>query len=413
MTACSKADESVNNQTEIEENTEEGNIPGPTVTPVAALDQVKTEMAEAEEIESMTYADSYKETGELPSLAKIYKDSFYVGVALSKFDLDNPDKAKLVASQFNSITCENEMKADFTLDMSATQANGDELKPIVNMKNAEPILTFAKENGIKMRGHTLVWHAQTPRWLFTVEYDNSPEAPLVTREIMLARMENYIKQEMEYVNNNYPGVIYAWDVVNEAIEPGDGQENGIRTKNNLWYEVIGEDYIEMAFTYARKYAATDQKLFYNDYGTYEKSKLFPIYNMISKLKEKGLIDGIGMQDHIQLSYPTILDYQYTINKYAELGINIQVTELDIDTEDDTDETGQKLATRYKNILSIINNCINKGKANITSVTLWGLSDDRSWLNNEEGPSFPLLFDKNLEPKSAYFGFLQDASIKSY
>ncbi|HWT76821.1 MAG TPA: endo-1,4-beta-xylanase [Mobilitalea sp.] len=384
-----------------------------TNAPQDTDDNTATEPVVTNPVETKAYAETYKEAGELPSLAEVYKDKFRVGVALSKMDIENTKKAQLVASQFSSITCENEMKADFTLDRAATLAAGDEECPVVNMKNADTALTFAKENGLQMRGHTLVWHSQTPRWLFTVGYDDAPDAPFVTREVMLARMENYIRQEIEYVNSNYPGVIYAWDVVNEAIEPADGQENCIRTTNNYWYDVVGEDYIEMAFTYARKYADPDQKLFYNDYGTYEKSKLFPICNMISKLKEKNLIDGIGMQDHISIDYPAILDYQYAINKYAELGIEIQVTELDINTTDNSEEAQQKLASRYKLIMMILMNCIEKKNANITSVTFWGLTDDRSWLNNSGSANYPLLFDKDLNPKPAFFGVLQDDSINIY
>ena len=394
-----------------ENNTTENNS---KESDAAAAGNEKESKPDTEKIEkTVDYYKQYQESGELPVLAQVLEGSFKTGVALSAEDIKNPLKAKLVASQFNSITCENEMKADFTLDWEATLKRGDEKYPIVNMKRAETALNFAKENGLTMRAHTLVWHSQTPRWLFTVGFQDSEEAPLVSREIMLARMENYIKQEMEYVNTHYPGVVYAWDVVNEAIETGDGQENGIRTKNNLWYEVLGEEYVELAFTYARKYTAEGQKLFYNDYGTYDKTKMFAIYKLLEKLKEKDLVDGIGMQDHIQLSSPTVLDYQYAVNKYAELGIELQVTELDIDMKENTEEAQEKIGTRYKNIMAVLLNSMKKGKANITSVTFWGLTDDRSWLNNADGASYPLLFDKELKPKKAYFGVLQDSSVKNY
>lgn len=367
----------------------------------------------AEAYEDKNYITNYEKSGELPSVSKVYEDTFMIGVALSAADFNNADKSKLVAYQFNSITCENEMKADFTLDREATIKLGQEDFPVVNMSRAEVALEFAKDNGMKMRGHTLVWHSQTPRWLFTEGFSQKEDAPLVTRDVMLARMENYIKQELEYVNLNYPGVIYAWDVVNEAIEPGDGHKDSIRIKDNYWYEVIGEDYIEMAFTYARKYADKGQKLFYNDYGTYDKTKMYAICKLIENLQTKNLIDGMGVQDHIQLASPALLDYQYAINKYAELGIEIQVTELDIDTPEDSEEMMDQLANRYKNIFAILLNGVKKGKTNITSVTFWGLSDDRSWLNKEDSKNYPLLFDKELKPKKAFFGVLQDTSIKGY
>lgn len=432
LLSCSRKEEPVSQEGSVtESNTKESNTKGSTTTEsdtaesntrennttesgAAAAGNEKESKPDTQKVENtVNYYKQYQENGELPVLAQVLEGSFKTGVALSAEDIKNPLKAKLVASQFNSITCENEMKADFTLDREATLKRGEEKYPVVNMKRAETALNFAKENGLTMRAHTLVWHSQTPRWLFTVGFEDSEEAPLVSREIMLARMENYIKQEMEYVNTHYPGVVYAWDVVNEAIETGDGQKNGIRTKNNLWYEVLGEDYVELAFTYARKYTAEGQKLFYNDYGTYDKTKMFAVYKLLEKLKEKDLVDGIGMQDHIQLSNPNVLDYQYAINKYAELGIELQVTELDIDMKENSEEAQEKLGTRYKNIMAVLLHSVETGKADITSVTFWGLTDDRSWLNNAEGASYPLLFDKELKPKKAYFGVLQDSSVKNY
>jgi endo-1,4-beta-xylanase len=357
--------------------------------------------------------ENYESTGELPSLAEIYKDKFKVGVALSSSDLVNAFKKQLLPTQFNSITCENEMKPDFVLDREETLKAGDEECPAINMKSAKSALEFAKNNNMQIRMHTLVWHNQTPRWFFTVGYDSDNDAPYVTREVMLARLENYIRLVMDYLNTNYPGVVYAYDVVNEAIEPADGREDGVRVKNNKWFEVIGPDYIEMAFTYARKYAAPDQKLFYNDYNTYEKNKIYLICNMAAKLQEKGLIDGIGMQDHMQVSYPSVVDYQYAINKYTKLGLELQVTELDINTTDNTEAGQIKLANKYKNVMMTLLNCIEKNNAKITSVTFWGLTDDRSWLNKPGQPNYPLLFDKDLKPKPAYFGVVMDKSIRGY
>lgn len=363
--------------------------------------------------EGINYLETYESVGTLPSLAEVYEAYFSIGVALERVDIEPLAKRKLITEQFNSITCGNEMKADFTLDRSATLLQADEEQVVLNMDRADILLKFAQENGLKMRGHTLVWHSQTPRWFFTVGYDDSENAPFVTREVMLARMENYIKDQIGYVNTHYPGVVYAWDVVNEAINPGDGHEKGIRMNNSYWYQVVGEDYIEFAFKFARQYAGSEQKLFYNDYRTYEKNKLIAIYNLAETLKENGLIDGIGMQSHIQIDYPTISDYEYALKKYGELGLEIQITELDIDAEDNSEETQSALATRYKRIMMEFKMLKEKGLANITNVTLWGLTDDRTWLNNDGVPSWPLLFDAKMNPKPAYFGMLQDDSIKLY
>lgn len=375
--------------------------------------QQTTQLEEASTKKEKNYLESYEETGQLPSLAKVYEAYFTVGVSLERVDIESLERRKLIAEQFNSITCGNEMKADFTLDREATLLQADEQHAVLNMERADILLQFAQENNLKMRGHTLVWHSQTPRWFFTVGYDNSEEAPFVSREVMLARMENYIKDQIGYVNAHYPDVIYAWDVVNEAIEVSDGHEEGIRMNNSYWYQVLGEDYVELAFEFAHKYAAPEQKLFYNDYGTYEKNKLLAIYHLAEGLKEKGIIDGIGMQSHIQISYPTISDYEYAIKKYGELGLEIHITELDIDAEDNSEETQANLATRYKRLIMELKMLKEKGLANITNVTLWGLTDDRSWLSNDGIPSWPLLFDADMKPKLAYFGMLQDDSIKLY
>lgn len=376
------------------------------------MSETKIEEEKSEDREEKNYMAMYKEEGKLPNLSEVYKDLFSVGVAVARQDLRDEGKRKLILSQFNSLTCENEMKADSVLDRQATLLSGDEGHAVINMFKADDILSFAQQNGLKMRGHTLVWHNQTPKWFFTVGYSDAEDAPFVSREVMLVRMENYIKDEMEYVNRTYPGVIYAWDVVNEAIEPSQGHEKGLRIEKAYWYQVVGEDYIERAFEFARKYAAKEQELFYNDYNTYEKDKLLAIYNLIAGLKKKGLIDGVGMQSHIQMSYPTASDYEYAVKKYAELGIQVQVTELDIDAKTNTKEEQEKLGTRYKRMMISLNMLKQNNFADITNVTVWGLTDDRSWLNNET-PSWPLLFDAKLEPKAAYFGILQDEAVPLY
>lgn len=413
LSACGKTQEDKSGA----KNDNNNSVSDVTIKPTEKVEATditaEPEPTQAPVSESKAYLQKYQETGEYPSLKEIYKDKYYIGVALSNIDINVEDKAKLVASQFSSITCENEMKPDFILDRAKSISNGDELCPAINMKNAEVALKFAQENGIKMRFHTLVWHAQTPKWFFKEGYSTSPDAPNVTREVMLARMENYIRQVMEYLDTNYPGVIYAWDVVNEAIA-GSERPDGIRVNDNMWYDVVGPDYVEMAFSFAAKYVGEGQKLFYNDYGTYDKTKIFHIRNLVERMREQNIrIDGIGMQDHIGLTSPNILDYQYAINKYSELGLEIQVTELDIGTEDNSEEGQRTLGARYKAIFTIINDQVNKGKANITSVTFWGLTDDRSWLNKTNQPSYPLLFDSDLNPKPAFFGVAMDESIKIY
>lgn len=352
---------------------------------------------------------------EKATLKDVYSDYFTIGNILNYSTFNDEKCIDIVKANFNSITCENEMKPDSLLDLRKciTEPEKYDENPAVDFQRADPILKFAKDNGIKMRGHTLVWYSQTPRALFAENYSVNQNAPLVSRDKMLVRMENYIKNVIEYANTNYPGVIYAWDVVNEAINVDDGEKDGLRTKNNLWYEVVGPDYIEKAFEFARKYASKDQKLFYNDYSTADKIKCTYITELLSKLKDKGLIDGIGMQSHNTLNSPTIMDIDTTTREYAKLGLEIQVTELDMAMNTNTEEDLQKQATSYKRLFLFFKKWKDQG-INITNVTFWGITDDQSWLNNMNGDTeYPLLFDRDYKKKPAFYGVLQDPKIPLY
>lgn len=360
--------------------------------------------------ENVTAYEAYLAGGEAPSLASRYEGLFTIGVATSPEVLKDERAAALIAANFNSLTCENQMKADAVLDRSSSIRAGDNTRAKLNLSKAGPVLAFAQEHGMKVRAHTLVWHNQTPRWFFAENWSNLPSAPLVDRGTMLQRMENYIRDEMEYVNSHYPGVVYAWDVVNEAIDPAMGHPNGIRTEGNLWYEVIGEDYIEWAFTFARMYAQPDQKLFYNDYGCTAFLKIGPLRTLLKTLHDKGVLDGLGMQSHLELDSPTVSEYENALTQYARLGITIHVTELDIGTADNTPLGQMKLAYRYRTLLARLEMLKTKGGYDIGNVTVWGLKDDQSWLNSPAEKKYPLLFDKDYRCKPAFFGALQDASI---
>lgn len=352
---------------------------------------------------------------EKAALKDVYSKYFSIGTIMNYYTITDTKCLNIVKNNFNSITCENEMKPDSLLDLrkNMTEPEKYDENPQVNFENAAPILKFAKDNGIKMRGHTLVWFSQTPRSLFAEKYSNDQNAPLVSREKMLKRMENYIKNVIEYANKNYPGVIYAWDVVNEAINIDDGQKDGLRTKDNLWYQVVGPDYIEKAFEFARKYASKDQKLFYNDYSTADKTKCDYIVKLLTKLKDKGIIDGIGMQSHISIDSPSIMDIDTTTREYAKLGLEVQVTELDMAMNKNTKADLQKQATNYKRLFILFKRWKDQG-IKITNVTFWGITDDQSWLNNLNGDTeYPLLFDDKYKKKPAFYGVLQDPKIPLY
>lgn len=342
------------------------------------------------------------------SLAKAYSDYFTMGVATPYYILCDSKTSSIVLKQFNTITMENETKPDSLLDAAANCTHPDKYNtcPAIRTVDLENHLKFCQDNGIKLRFHTLVWYSQTPRWFFMKNYSTANNAKLVSKDIMEQRLENYIRQVME-CTKKYPDVVYAWDVVNEAIEPYDNETNGYRTSYNYWYKIFGEEYVEKAFTYAKKYAYDKAGMFYNDYNEYDPNKVNYIYNMLKPLKEKGLVDGMGMQSHISMANPSIRDYEAAIKKYASLGLEINVTELDIANDSKSKSALKMLANRYKSIVGLLVKLKKEGSANITHVTIWGLRDCDSWLPSMHGnvTQYPLLFDDNGKPKLAYYYLL--------
>ena len=336
------------------------------------------------------------------SLRKVFEPYFKIGTSVSRWNMQSDEAKKELVKHYNSITGENDMKPMFMLDEETTLSDPAKYDKAAALKfdTAIPYLEFAKQNGIALRGHTLVWHNQTSIWFFKKDYQNDWEAPNADRETMLARMENYIKGVLEFVQTNYPGVIYAWDVVNEAID--DADEEGWRVKSP-WRQIIGEDFLYHAFRFARKYAAKDVKLFYNDYNSFNPAKREKICNLILKpLIEEKVIDGMGMQGHLVLGDSSLKEIEEALHKYGSFGLDIHVTELDIHCTDASAEGQKVLADYYKDLFRIYLNAKKKGLANLTCVTFWGMKDDESWLTGfRKERSYPLLFGDNYEQKQAY------------
>ncbi len=322
------------------------------------------------------------------SLKDLCSDYFTLGVGINGSSLETqtlniPEYMAVAKKHFNSCTMTNLMKSAYLLDEQGcleSAAKGDG-SPVLNFATIDPTLEWCLENDMKMRGHTLVWHAQAPDWFFRKNYD--ADADYVDKETMLFRMESYIAQLMTHVQDNYPGVVYCWDVVNEAVDPDKGDPDSAffcRTENdgkaNPWYVTIGEDYVEMAFTYARKYAADGVTLFYNDFNTYETKKCDAICTLCASLKEKGLIDGIGMQGYWGVDYPSIGTLELAIKKYAKLDLEIQITELSVSVEEEDDASFEKQGRRYGDLFMSLRllDTAGGGPANITNVTFFGLID---------------------------------------
>lgn len=334
------------------------------------------------------------------NLKTAYEPYFKIGAAISRVNLHTKAHMELLTDQFNSFTCENDMKPMYYLDKDLNKADPDKynLEPALTFENAIPYLEFAKEHGIAMRGHTLVWHNQTPKWFFCENYNE--HFPLASRDTMLSRLENYIKGVLTFVQSNYPGVIYAWDVVNEIVDEGD-------FRKSLWTRTVGNDFFIKAFEYARRYVSDGVDLFYNDYETaLDWKRDFIIANVLKPLIDQKLVDGMGMQSHLLMDHPDLDDYKKAIESYGALGLKIHITELDMHNADPSDESMHRLALRYRDFFKIYLDAVRSGKANITSVTFWNLRDEDSWLTGfRRETSYPLLFKGKCEAKEAYYAVL--------
>ncbi len=326
-------------------------------------------------------------------LKDYYKKYFPVGVAVSPRALLT-DEAGLIVKEFESMTPENAMKMG-------------PIHPEENRyfwKDADSIAAFAKRNNLKLRGHTLCWHNQTPKWLF-VDADGKN----VSKEILLQRLKDHITSVVQ----RYKGTIYAWDVVNEAIS--DKKDEYLRP--SLWYQICGEEYIAKAFQYAHE-ADPDALLFYNDYNETNPEKREKIYRLVKSLKEAGVpIHGVGLQGHWSIYEPTEQVLTETIEKFKNLGLKVQVTELDLSVypkehgrrdrkpEDANDQFTAEQEKKQTEMYEMIFRVFRKYKDVVSAVTFWNISDRSSWLDNFPVPGrkdYPLLFDKDLKPKKAYW-----------
>jgi len=335
---------------------------------------------------------------DLPALKDVYKDYFLIGGAYNRNVVtgQDPQAAAIAIQQFNTATSENDMKWQLIHPQPGQY----------NWAPADSFMEFCEKNSMIPIGHTLVWHGQVPGWVFTGD-SGQP----VTRDALLARMKDHIST----VVGRYKGRIKGWDVVNEALNE-DGS-----MRNTQWFRIIGEgkpeqkfDHIAKAFEYAHQ-ADPDMELYYNDYNLdTSRAKCDGAVAIVKHLQSKGLrIDGVGIQLHGGLEYPSKESLEYAINSLAATGVKVMVTELDIKTQtrgyrgadvnqinrqstsDSTaqsEETQQKLAQKYAELFGIF----IKHRDKITRVTFWGVYDATSWIGGS-----PLLFDRNYQPKKAF------------
>jgi len=343
----------------------------------------------AEEIE-------YTDFNDYPALKELYADYFDIGCAIPDSYVGNSNQQyiQLVTNQFSTITMENEFKPEGLLDAAACKAEPEKYNesPAVVFDDAlVATLDYCRDNGIMVRGHTLTWHSQTPEWLFYENYDT--KGKYASRELMLKRMENYIKSVLTWCEDNYPGMFYAWDVTNEAIDDGSS-----KLRSDVpWTKTVGQDWVEYAFKFARQYAGKGVQLFYNDYNAYQAAKSEGIIELLKPIAEAGNIDGVGMQGHISTG-TNIEQFVAAANKYVdELGVVLNVTELDIEMP--KKDGGEYLQGVYFNDFFSALIAEKKAGLPLENVTIWGLTDSMSW----KADKYPLLFNGDLSNKMAFDG----------
>jgi endo-1,4-beta-xylanase len=349
----------------------------------------------------------------IPTLKEAYQNDFFLGVAVNSDIVSSRDSAaaKIVVMQFNSITAENVLKWG-RIHPEPNQ---------YNFKPADDFVDFGIKNGMFIIGHTLIWHSQTPSWVF----QNGAGKP-ASKDTLLNRMRKHIRT----VVGRYQGRIRGWDIVNEAFED-DGT-----LRKSPWLDGIGTDFIEKAFQYAHE-ADPETELYYNEYNLWKPEKAAAVVRMVNDLRSKGIrVDAVGEQAHWAFNYPTREELKATLRTFREAGIKLLITEMDISvlpnpwdyegadvgkrfellpgtnpyTNALPDSIQKKLADRYHELFITFRNYADI----IDRVTLWGLDDGHSWLNYfpvRGRTNYPLLFDRKYQPKPAFNAVIEAAKVK--
>jgi len=344
------------------------------------------------------------------TLKEALKDKFYIGAALNFNQAYGRDAqaTTIIEEQFNTISPENLLK------WGSVHPKPEEY----NFEPADKYVALGQRNNMFIVGHALVWHQQTPDWVF--EDGNGKPA---SREVLLKRMQDHIST----VVGRYKGKINSWDVVNEALND-DGT-----LRQSKWLQIIGEDFLAKAFEAAHA-ADPELELYYNDYNLWKPAKRDGAVRLVRSLQEKGIkVAGVGMQGHYGLKSPSLEDIEASIKAFSDLGVKVSFTELDIDvlpnpsnrqgadidatfevdekynvyTDGLPDSVQQQLTERYAELFDLF----LKHSDKIERVTFWGVTDNDSWLNNwpiRGRTSYPMVFDRQYQPKPAFEAIMKTA-----
>ena len=347
------------------------------------------------------------------ALKDAFKNDFRIGAALNpaQFSEANAAEAALVKRQFNSITPENVLKWGLVHPALGR----------FDFAPADRYVEFGVQNKMFIVGHTLIWHAQTPDWVF----QDDQGRPL-DRDALLARMREHIFA----VAGRYRGKIGGWDVVNEALA-----EDG-RLRESPWKKIIGDDYLLKAYQFAHE-ADPAAELYYNEFNLEHAAKRAGAVALIQQLQAQGVpIAAVGLQGHYKLDWPSTNEISETIEAFATLGVKVMITELDVDVlPAATKRTGaevslnlapqahlnpytnglpetvqRQLTQRYADLFTVF----LQHRDQINRVTFWGVADGDSWLNNwpvRGRTSYPLVFDRNCQPKPAFQAIIGTAPTK--
>ena len=383
-----------------------------------------------------------------------------VGCAATEGEMNDPKVWEIITTHFNAITIGNELKPDAMVGYSVGRCPGTEeaelngetiIVPRLDYSRAERMLNKLynwnqehPDDKIMVKGHVLLWHAQTPEWFFHVDYDKNKE--YVDKDTMNKRLEWYIRTMLTHFtgpDSKYKDMFYGWDVVNEAIggqpeiyrtdkeNPNESLSEDRHGSNSSWWHVYqSNEFIINAFIYANKYAPADLELYYNDYGECDGKKITRIKQLLTAIKERegepGVgtrIDAMGMQAHYDMTEPGFNMFQYAIEQYSSIVGAVNISEWDIKARDSYDgsdeakeEEYQKQYLRYKVLATVMKNQIKEKGVNVSGITFWGTTDKYSWLQNTSNVGggstkkmrqCPLLFDENGEIKPAFYAFTEE------
>lgn len=315
-------------------------------------------------------------TPTLRSLAQVR--NFSIGTAL---DIDalrsEPVYAQTLAEQFNMVTPETSMKFDKTEPQQGT----------FTFTDSDAIVNFARAHNIQVRGHTLVWYRALPDWITNSTF---------TRDQLINILRDHITTEVAH----YRGEVNIWDVVNEAI---DDQGN---MRDNIWLRVIGPDYLDLAFRWAHE-ANPQALLFYNDYGGEGLGrKSDAIYALLKGMIARGVpVNGVGLQMHVALDrYPSAQDLLANMKRLAALGLQVQITEMDVEIQGDPRPMQARLQAEASIYQEVLSTCLSFKPC--TAFVMWGFTDAHSWIPGATGhPDAPLIFDADYRPKPAYYALM--------